>query len=91
MLRSGVKEVKGMALVERPKRGGQFVGSWSTFLPDIDYQNCTSCMLCAMYCPEAAIVADEAGKPKIDLRFCKGCGVCANECPKKGIRMRRKG
>jgi pyruvate ferredoxin oxidoreductase delta subunit len=44
-------------------------------------------MLCAMYCPEAAIVAEEEKKPRVDLRFCKGCGVCANECPVKAVAM----
>jgi pyruvate ferredoxin oxidoreductase delta subunit len=83
------EDVKGMATVDLSQRGGQYVGSWRVFLPDIDYSNCTGCMLCAMYCPEAAIRANEEGKPEVDLNFCKGCGVCANECPKKGIKMKK--
>jgi len=80
-------EVKGMVVVDRTKKGGQYVGNWRTYMPEVDYERCTACLLCAMYCPEAAITANEEGKPEVDLRFCKGCGVCANECPVKAIRM----
>lgn len=80
-------EVKGMVVVDRTKKGGQFVGNWRVYLPEIDRDGCTACMLCEMYCPEAAIAPNEEGKPEIDLRFCKGCGVCANECPVEAMRM----
>jgi pyruvate ferredoxin oxidoreductase delta subunit len=79
--------IKGFAVADRTKRGGQYVGAWRVLAPSIDYEKCTGCMLCAMYCPEAAIVAGEEKKPRVDLRFCKGCGVCANECPAKAVAM----
>ncbi len=81
------KMIKGFAVADRTARGGQYVGTWRILKPEIDYEKCTRCMLCAMYCPEAAIVAEEEGKPEVDLRFCKGCGVCSNECPLKAIEM----
>jgi len=82
-------EVKGMVVVNRTAKGGEYVGNWRARRPEVDYGRCTACLLCAMYCPEAAITSNAEGKPEIDLRFCKGCGICANECPVKAIKMVR--
>jgi len=60
-------------------------GEWRSVRPEIDYERCTSCMICWLFCPEVCISATE--KPKIDLRFCKGCGICAEECPIRVITM----
>lgn len=56
---------------------------WRAFKPVIDYNKCTKCMLCWLYCPDNAI--DE--KIKVDYDYCKGCGICAKECPVKAINM----
>ncbi|PIX31990.1 ferredoxin [Candidatus Bathyarchaeota archaeon CG_4_8_14_3_um_filter_42_8] len=64
-------------------------GSWRTFRPEVDYSKCTRCMLCWVYCPDAAISCQEDNSPKIDYDYCKGCGICANECPVKAIAMHR--
>jgi len=79
--------VKGMIVISKKNKGGQFVGNWRVRRPEIDYDKCTGCRLCAGYCPEAAVQSDEEGKPEIDWRFCKGCGICANECPTGAITM----
>ncbi len=60
-------------------------GTWRTFRPVVDTEQCNACGLCAMYCPDGCIDEDL----NIDLEFCKGCGICANECPKKAIEMVR--
>ena len=66
-------------------------GSWRVFDPVIDYDKCTRCRTCWMFCPEACIDLDEDDTPHIDLDYCKGCGICAEECPAKCISMVRKG
>lgn len=65
-------------------------GGWRTQRPVIDYELCTSCMICWKFCPEACISIKD-GRPEIDLDYCKGCGICAEECPKKAIGLELEG
>ncbi len=85
------EEIKGMILYSAGRHGGRDVSNWRLFRPEIDEDTCTSCGLCAQYCPEGAVTLDESRKPGIDMRFCKGCGVCANECPQEAIEMVKEG
>lgn len=63
-------------------------GDWKTFTPVRDPEKCTLCLLCAMFCPDGAILwQPKTGNIEFDLHFCKGCGICANECPTKAIKM----
>jgi pyruvate ferredoxin oxidoreductase delta subunit len=72
--------------ISRPVKGAcGKTGTWRTFRPEINREECNACGLCAMYCPDGCI--DE--ELTIDLEFCKGCGICAHECPKKAIQMER--
>ncbi len=64
-------------------------GSWRTFDPVIDYDNCNKCRTCWMHCPEAVISIDEDDFPRIDYDYCKGCGICSQVCPPKCITMQR--
>ncbi len=64
-------------------------GSWRFFRPVIDYSKCTKCLLCWVYCPDAAISRRDDNSPEIDYEYCKGCGICANECPSKAISIQR--
>jgi len=61
-------------------------GDWRTFKPVIDYEKCTTCMLCWIYCPDMAVEYDGT-KIYINYDYCKGCGICAHECPVKAIKM----
>ncbi|MEM2238234.1 MAG: 4Fe-4S binding protein [Candidatus Caldarchaeum sp.] len=63
------------------------VSTWRTSKPVINYENCTNCLICWIYCPEPAILVDSSGKVAIDYVHCKGCGICAAECPRKAIAM----
>jgi len=64
-------------------------GGWRSLRPVIDNEECTSCMICWKFCPEACITPE--GKPAIDLDFCKGCGICAEECPRGAITLVEEG
>ncbi|MCD6470275.1 4Fe-4S binding protein [Candidatus Bathyarchaeota archaeon] len=61
-------------------------GDWRAFRPVIDKERCINCLLCWIYCPDAAIIRLENGV-EINYDYCKGCGICANECPVKCIKM----
>ena len=63
-------------------------GGWRSEVPDIDTENCTGCMLCYFYCPDASIIIEDDKAVGIDLKHCKGCGICAKECPAECITMK---
>jgi len=63
------------------------VSSWRSQKPLINYELCTNCLICWIYCPEPAIVVDASHRVSIDYVHCKGCGICAVECPRKAIVM----
>ncbi len=61
-------------------------GSWSLDRPVLT-DHCTSCALCALFCPEGAIERDD-GSVVIDYLHCKGCGICEIVCPvRDAVRM----
>lgn len=65
---------------------GIHTGSWSLDRPLLT-DACTSCALCALFCPEGAITRSD-GVVAIDYLYCKGCGICEAVCPVRGaIRM----
>jgi len=81
-----------VAPISRPSPGALgLTGTWRTFRPVIDKDRCVKCLVCWLYCPEAAIRLTEDGAPEVDYDYCKGCGVCANECPHGAIEMVREG
>lgn len=63
-------------------------GDWRTFKPVLDTEKCTRCLICYMYCPDAAIEwKPDAKEIEFNYKYCKGCGICANECPQEAIKM----
>jgi pyruvate ferredoxin oxidoreductase delta subunit len=77
-------EIGLLTTLSVPARGSVGkTGSWRTFVPVLDPDRCTKCLLCWVYCPEACISKDL----DIDLDYCKGCGICAEECPQDAIAM----
>jgi pyruvate ferredoxin oxidoreductase delta subunit len=53
------------------------------YRPVIDYNKCTRCELCWIWCPDTAIDYEI----RVDYDYCKGCGICAKACPSKAITM----
>lgn len=64
-------------------------GGWRTVKPVVDKENCRDCLICWIYCPDAAIKTKDGKWLGVDYAHCKGCGICASVCPKKCIEMRR--
>ncbi len=64
-------------------------GSWRLERPEVDFEKCIKCGICAMVCPVhiVEVKKDEKECVTFDFDYCKGCGICANECPKKCISM----
>ena len=67
--------------------GELYTGSWRTFAPVTDFEKCTHCLLCWIFCPDSAIAVKDGKKLGTDYQYCKGCGICATECPKAAIQM----
>lgn len=72
-------------------------GTWRTWRPVFQPDNCTGCLTCWVLCPEGAVLLKEKSLPNgktlrtvqsIDYVHCKGCGLCVRECPvnRKGDR-----
>ena len=66
-------------------------GMWRVFKPVLNKEKCVKCLMCWVYCPEAAIKRLEDDSIEIDYEYCKGCGICATECPRGAITMVKEG
>lgn len=78
--------------IAKPARGSAgLTGSWRTERPLLDQNKCIKCLLCWLYCPEAAVVRGDDDSVSIDYDYCKGCGICARECPVKAITIVEEG
>lgn len=67
----------------RPRTGG-----WRTGVkPRVELGACVNCLLCWLYCPDAAIVLDGDRFVGFDYDYCKGCELCAEMCPTGAIEM----
>jgi len=74
-----------ITVISKPTIGASGrTGFWRTFKPVINYEKCTNCLICWLYCPENSIEVSQ-GTVVINYDYCKGCGVCVNECPFKAV------
>ena len=88
-LESIVKNPRSQDIVSVGNSYAKHTGDWRIFKPSINYDRCTSCMICYAYCPESALTLRPDGKPEIDYDNCKGCLICYRECPPKAITVER--
>jgi len=53
---------------------------------------CTRCGLCQIFCPEGAVIRQDAGSGELAIfdSHCKGCGICVEECPRCAIELESK-
>jgi 2-oxoacid:acceptor oxidoreductase delta subunit (pyruvate/2-ketoisovalerate family) len=67
----------------QPKTGG-----WRTAGRPVPHlASCVNCLLCWLYCPDAAIVLDGTTFAGIDYDYCKGCALCVEVCPADALAM----
>lgn len=63
-------------------------GSWRTEgKPAVDLSLCVNCLLCWLYCPDAAVRVEGTAFAGFDYDVCKGCQICVEMCPTRAITM----
>ena len=88
MAQNGWREVSVAGLITEPGNSVSYeTGSWRSSRPIIDFDKCTHCLFCWVFCPDGAIVVEDSKVKVIDLSHCKGCGICASECPRDAVTM----
>jgi Pyruvate/2-oxoacid:ferredoxin oxidoreductase delta subunit len=70
--------------------GGMPLHTYSSFLANVDKEECTGCETCVDMCPMEAISIEE-DIARVNEDKCIGCGVCAHHCPSEAISMQRTG
>jgi len=55
--------------------------------PRVELTACVNCLLCWLYCPDAAVLVDGDVFTGFDYDLCKGCELCAEVCPTQAITM----
>lgn len=76
------------AVITEPGSSIRFkTGDWRAYKPLRDQGKCVKCLICWVYCPDAAVTIREDGSLGFDYDFCKGCGICFKECPREAITM----
>jgi pyruvate ferredoxin oxidoreductase delta subunit len=65
-------------------------GDWKSQRPIWNHEQCISCGLCVIYCPEGCVHfgQEQVNLPDANLNYCKGCGICVHECPTACISMK---
>jgi len=58
-------------------------GTWRTFRPIHDKEQCINCLFCWVFCPDSSVIVKDEKFDHFDYDHCKGCGICAYECPTK--------
>ena len=62
-------------------------GDWRSQRPVTDFEKCTKCGMCYIFCPDMVYSQKPDGFFEANMYYCKGCGICAKECPADAITM----
>lgn len=81
----------GGLIVEAGNAATYRTGSWRSLRPAVNLDDCTHCLFCWLFCPDASIIVEDGKLVGIDYEHCKGCGVCAEVCPPEVISMHPEG
>ena len=74
--------------VRREDAPRQSTGGWRTGVkPRADRTRCVNCLLCWLYCPDAAVRVEGDVFIGFDYDLCKGCELCAEMCPAGAIEL----
>ncbi len=81
---AGWRDVPAGGRILTPGNAAEYeTGDWRTFRPIWHPDRCIQCLLCWVFCPDAAIEVRDGKVVGVDYKHCKGCGICATECPDK--------
>jgi len=87
-LKKGWKEIPIGGLIKEAGSALKYkTGDWRSRRPIVDFDKCTSCLTCWIYCPDSAVIVKDQKMTGINYDYCKGCGICASVCPVKCISM----
>jgi 2-oxoacid:acceptor oxidoreductase delta subunit (pyruvate/2-ketoisovalerate family) len=82
------QELATGGIVLRDGAPRQRTGGWRTGVkPRAELSACVNCLLCWLYCPDAAVLVDGEVFAGFDYDLCKGCELCAEMCPAGAIEM----
>ena len=70
----------GGIVIEAGNSVQYLTGGWRSDMPIWTKENCKSCLLCWVHCPDSSIGVADGEITGIDYDHCKGCGLCAVEC-----------
>ncbi len=82
------EEYPDSIIIPKPAAALEYdVSGWRYIKPVVDYDRCTDCGICWLYCPDNAIEYKEGKMKGFRYYHCKGCGICADVCPVNAIEM----
>jgi 2-oxoacid:acceptor oxidoreductase delta subunit (pyruvate/2-ketoisovalerate family) len=77
----------GGVVVRDEAARGRTAGWRTRGRPSADLSRCVNCLLCWLYCPDAAVRVEGEVFAGFDYDVCKGCEICVEMCPTGAIEL----